>query len=206
MLNLNTLIFNDFIYTLKPMVFFVLGLILYSVFIFKFYKFIGRKDIFNFDLDKYNLSEHKLLKLFFAILIYILKYLILFPLFVFLWFLVFGSFLVFFSELNIEYILLISMSLIATIRIISYFSEDLSKEIAKLLPFSLLAIFLISMNFNPLSYSLDIFYKLLSYWNLIFYYFLFIIFFELILRCFDFLRNLYLIGKNKDLNNIKKDI
>lgn len=48
-------------------------------------------------------------------------------------------------------IFLVSSSLIIAIRISAYYNEDLSRDLAKLLPFALLAIFLI----NPQFYSIE---------------------------------------------------
>jgi len=35
---------------LKPLVIFVLGMVVYSIFIFKFYRFIAKKDVFELNL------------------------------------------------------------------------------------------------------------------------------------------------------------
>ena len=40
--------------TITPLIFFIVGIVAYSVFIFKFYRFLARKDIFNLELQKYS--------------------------------------------------------------------------------------------------------------------------------------------------------
>ena len=73
---------------LKPMILFVLGVVIYSMFIFKFYRFLGKMDIFELNLKKYNTSKNAGMKKFMSIIFYMLEYIILFPLFVFFWFLI----------------------------------------------------------------------------------------------------------------------
>ena len=44
---------------LRPLISFVLGMAVYAIFIFKFYKFLGRKDIFSLNLTKYEQAKFK---------------------------------------------------------------------------------------------------------------------------------------------------
>lgn len=53
--------------------------------------------------------------------------------------------------MTVDTVFLVSSSLIIAIRIAAYYNEDLSKDLAKLLPFALLGIFLLS----PTFFSLD---------------------------------------------------
>lgn len=79
---------------------------------------------------------------------YIFEYLIVFPILVFIWFGIFSTFMFFLAkDLPVATILLMSMALVATIRITSYYKEDLSKDLGKMIPFALLAIFLVAPNF-----------------------------------------------------------
>ena len=63
------------------------------------------------------------------------------------WFTVFSLFLLLLSESqNAEQILLISAAIIASTRISAYISEDLSKDLAKIFPFTVLALFVLNIH------------------------------------------------------------
>jgi len=51
------------------------------------------------------------------------------------------------KDISVRQIALVSMAFVSTVRITSYFKEDLSHDLAKLLPFALLAITLVDPNF-----------------------------------------------------------
>jgi hypothetical protein len=52
---------------------------------------------------------------------------------------------------SVEQILLVSAAVVAATRLASYFEEDLSKDLAKIFPFTVLAIFLLEPDFFKLS-------------------------------------------------------
>ena len=60
----------------------------YAIFIFRFYRFLAAKDIFKLDVSKHNNSSFKLVRKTIGLGLYIVKYLIMFPVFAFFWFLV----------------------------------------------------------------------------------------------------------------------
>ena len=62
---------------LQPLVFFLVGMVIYSIFVFKFYKFIARRDIFRVSKG----GDHSKLKK----LAYALEYIFLFPVIAFFW-------------------------------------------------------------------------------------------------------------------------
>lgn len=83
-----------------------------------------------------------------CVFLHVLKYGIIFPLYVVFWFAILSGFLfIMAKEISVRQIALISIALVSTIRITSYLKEDLSHDLAKLIPFSLLAIFLFDPNF-----------------------------------------------------------
>ena len=79
-------------------------------------------------------------------------------------------------------ILLISMTLVAAVRATAYYNEDLSRDLAKMLPFALLGIFLIDISFFSLQASIETIKLLPSMWKPMIYYFIFVVGFELLLR------------------------
>jgi len=160
--------------------------VLYSIFVWKFYSSISKKNIFSLNLDEYKNSKNAALEKILAFLVYIFEYLIFFPILIFIWFSVFTIFLILLTEnLAVGTLLLISATVIASIRITSYYRRRLSEDIAKLIPFTLLSISLL----NPTFFSLD---RLstqfqgisLSFGDL-FVFFIFIISLEVILRIVD---------------------
>jgi len=117
---------------------------LYSIFMWKFCKFFARRDIINLDLNQYNQTEHPVWNKFVAVLFFFIEYILILPILTFLWFLVTAIvILVMTSEINVERILLISAAIVGAIRILAYFNEELSEEIAASFPFTLLVVFLI---------------------------------------------------------------
>ncbi len=104
-----------------------------------YYKQLARRDLF--DIPKLNLK----LKFISIVdrIVYFLKYLFIFPLYSFIWFLVFSFLLFVLSKSRpIEDILFLGIIVVAATRIGAYVSEKLAEDMAKLLPLTLIAIFL----------------------------------------------------------------
>jgi hypothetical protein len=166
----------------------VIVIVIYSVFIWKFYKFVSKKNIFSLDLHQYNKSEHPLLARILGTFLYILEYIIILPIFIFFWFGIFAIFLTFLTEdLSVQSILLISAVVVGAVRMVSYYKEDLAKEIAKLLPFTLLAVSMTRADFFDFQRVLSNITQLPSFFGNILNYLIFIIILEIILRSFDLL-------------------
>ena len=124
------------------MITFTVGLVLYAVFVWHFHRFIGKRDVFSWDTDKFERSGGlgKLAHGF----AYFVKYLIAYPIMVFVWFGVFSLFLfVLGNNIDVPRALLVSFAMVTGIRICSYYKEELATELAKLLPFALLATYLV---------------------------------------------------------------
>ena len=117
-------------------------MVLYSFFVWKFYRFVSRREIIPINLERYS-SEGKRSHL--KIGAYIASYMFLFPFFLFLWFFVYSFFIYFLAkDIPTGTVLLISITVIVAIRVTAYYQEDLARDLGKLLPFALLAIFLTS--------------------------------------------------------------
>ena len=170
----------------------VLLVVLYSIIIWKFYRFVSKKNIIELNLNQYNRSEHPFFTKVFAAILYFLEYIIILPFIIFLWFGVFTLFLIFLTEnLEVNALLLVSATIVAAIRMTSYYKEGLAKDLAKLLPFTLLAISLLNPNFFDIERILSHFSSLPLFFNKILIYLLFIIILEMILRFFDFIFSLF---------------
>ena len=161
---------------LKPLALFIIGMALYCIFIFKFYKFVSRRDVFGGGKK----GEEATLGL------RVFEYLFLYPVALFFWYLIFFTFMLLLTETQtVENMMLMAMAMIGTIRVTAYFKEELSNDLAKIIPFALLAIFLIDISAFSLFGSLEII--KLTFTNpatlhILVYYFLFIIGLEFILR------------------------
>ena len=189
--------YNSFLATLPLIVqdfinLFLLAIlvVIYSVFIWKLYRFISKKNLFGFNLSKYNTSKHPILVKILATGLYLLEYILLIPFLIFTWFVLFNIFLILLTDsLTLDKILLVSVIIIAAIRMTAYipkYGEDLSKEIAKLIPFTLLAVSLLTPGFIDFSRVVSHFNQLPGLLGVVFNYLIFIVALETILRFFDF--------------------
>jgi len=168
---------------LEPMFVFIIGMVIYSIFIFKFYNLISRKTVFSFTGGTY--GQHTGMKK----VAYVVEYIFLFPVITFIWFFIISVILAMISEvLTISNVFMISMAVLATIRVTAYYDEDLSKDIAKLLPFGLLAIFLLDISTITVNTPFEILSQLSGIGKTIVYYFGFIFVVEVTLRIFGHIR------------------
>ena len=77
-------------------------------------------------------------------LVYFLKYIIIFPLYSFIWFLIFSFLLVLIAKSRpISEIMFFGIVIVSVTRIAAYVSSKLSEDMAKLLPWALIIVFLI---------------------------------------------------------------
>jgi hypothetical protein len=174
--------------TFKPFALFVIGMVLYALFVLTFYKWISKKFVFDVEWKDYKWSKHPGLLKFFSRIGYSLKYVLFSPFLFFLWGGVITLLLFLFTGTNpvpVETTLLISMSLLATIRVTAYIQSELAGELAKTLPLAVLAVFLLDMSSINLSAFLTKVGSLPQHFHLIIMYFLFVVLLELILRLVD---------------------
>ncbi len=166
-------------------------MVIYSVFIFKFYRFIATRDIFKLNLAEYSRSKWEDIKEAIVFLFYVLEHIIIFPLLTFIWFMFFSLLLIFMSENQpTNTLFLFSMAVVATTRIAAYYSEELAREIAKTLPLTLLGIFLVTgLSYFSLESAVAAIKSFPLMWKTIVYYLLFIVVMEIVLRVLLFIYN-----------------
>ncbi|MBC8281076.1 MAG: hypothetical protein H8E48_09855 [Chloroflexi bacterium] len=168
---------------LEPVAIYILGMALYALFIFKFYQFVASKDIFGLDVSKYEQARFKAARVFLHLTLYVAKYLFIFPLVAFFWFAAITIMLSFLaSDQDFREILLIAMAVVGTIRICAYITEDLSRDLAKMLPFGVLAFVIIELSSFDAADSLDVLKQADDNREAILYYLGFTIALELALR------------------------
>jgi hypothetical protein len=163
--------------------FYILFIALYAIFIWKFYRFLAKRDIFKLDLNKYNQSLHPFLNKFFELFSFFLEFLVIFPLIIFFWFGTLSLFVLFLSKSQgINQIIIISAGIVGAIRFTAYISEDLSKDLAKMFPFTLLGVFLIDPNFFSVGEFIQRLSQIPQFIQEILLYLVFIFLLEVILR------------------------
>ena len=114
----------------------IIMIAIYSMLIYHFYRYIARRDCFK-------PSERKHTKT-----ISFLKYGFLFPFVAILFFMGFSFMLIFLTRsYDISHVLYTAFAIVVAIRITAYYTEDLSKDVAKMLPFAILAIFLVDSSY-----------------------------------------------------------
>ena len=127
--------------------FYIIAMFVYAVFVWHFYRFIARREIIPICSSCRN-TEGKISPA--RIAGYIAGHIFLFPLIIWIWFIVYSWFMfILAKDMPLGVILLVSISVIGATRMTSYYQEDLAKDVGKLLPFALLGIFLTSSAFFP---------------------------------------------------------
>ncbi|MBN2567770.1 hypothetical protein JXB02_06840 [Candidatus Woesearchaeota archaeon] len=170
----------------QPLLLFIAGIVVYALFVFHFYRFLARKDIFRLNLSQYSEGFLGFLGVVGKFILHFIEYILIFPLFVFFWFVVVAGILVFLAKNPIADTLLISMALVASVRITAYYSEDLSRDLAKMFPFALLGVFLVDMSFFSFDQSIALLQQVPQLSMTLLYYFLFIIGLEFVLRLLSY--------------------
>jgi hypothetical protein len=151
---------------------------------------MARKNIIEFNLNQFNNYEHPVSVKFFAILFYTIEYIILLPLLASFWFVFLSIVLFLMAEgMTISAILLISTALVASVRITAYISEDLSRDLAKMVPFTLAVIAITKPSFFKVDHLISNIYEIPLLLSNILYYLLFIIAIEFVMRIGELIFN-----------------
>ncbi len=149
---------------------------LISLFVFYFYRSFSKKDLIVLNLNQYNRYEHPVIGKVLAVVLYFLEYMVIIPFLIFIWFGALSIVLLLVAEESaVPQILILTASLVVAVRILAYFADEISKDLAKLFPFIALSIFLLrpgSLNFGGVTLRLQelplLFNEILSYILLIF--------------------------------------
>jgi len=161
-------------------------IVVYSILIWKFYRFISKRNLIELNLRQYGRSDHVGLDKIIAASFYTLEYLIILPFMVFLWFSVFTIFLIVLTNgIELNTILVISATIIAAIRMTAYYKEDLSKDVAKLLPFTLLGVSITQGGVFSFDKILGQIFAIPNFFGDIFSYLIFIFVIEFMLRSIE---------------------
>ena len=162
---------------------YVVGMCIYAIFVFKYYRFVASKDMFGLDLSRFEERSFRWARSTLHVILYAVKYLMVFPVFAFFWFAVITLILAFLAkDQSFSETLLVALATVSAIRVTAYYDEDLSRDLAKILPFAVLAIFLIDASFFSIRESLDILKEAGDYSEKIVYSLAFLVLLEIVLR------------------------
>lgn len=174
---------NDAWDLLWPLAVYIAGLGVYAIFVFKFYRFVAARDMFELDTSRYAESRLRWVRAFLHVVLYLGKYILLFPIIAFFWFAILTLILTFLSRgQSFPEVLLVAMAVVGSIRVTAYYNEDLSKDLAKILPFAVLGIFLVDSSFFTFTDSFDVLKESNDNRESILYYLVFLIVMEFVLR------------------------
>ncbi len=176
--------FEEAIDILGPMAALLVEILIYSLFVYVFYRFMARRDIITAGYDQYSGKAKKASRS----MAYMIQHVVFFPIIVIAWT---GALVIILSllsgedeTLQLENVLLVSVALISTIRVTAYVREDLSRDLAKMLPFAILGIYLVNKDYYSLEISGGVLHDLPDHWEVIVYYTVFVVVLELIMRLF----------------------
>ncbi|MFH0808294.1 MAG: hypothetical protein V1888_01625 [archaeon] len=178
------------------LIFFTAVIVIYSTFVFYFYRFLAKKNLIELNLNQYNQYQNQFLVKIFAALFFIIEYIILLPVLTFFWFAILSILILVLAKgLEVKTILLIAAALVASVRVTAYLSEDLSKDLAKMLPFTLLAIAITTAGFFDPTGLINRITEIPTLFIHVPYYLLFIVAIELIMRTGEFLQSIFQASK-----------
>ena len=124
----------------------IIMIAIYAIVIYHFYRYIARRDCF-----KPSKRKHTKTVGFF-------KYFFLYPFVAITFFMGFSLILISVTQAetyNISEILAISFAIVVAIRITAYYTEDLSRDVAKMLPFAILGVFLVDSTYFSIEAVID---------------------------------------------------
>jgi hypothetical protein len=174
-------------------------MVVYAIFIWKFYRWIAKKDLINLNLRQYGIGSNALLEKMTHWGLYFFEYIIVLPFIVFVWFAFFTLFLVLLTEnLKLQTILIISVTIITAIRMTAYYREDLSRDLAKMIPLTVLGV-AITQGLFSVQKVINQLFALPTFFMQIWTYLLFIMIIEFLLRFVDVLFISFGIGKKEDV-------
>ncbi len=187
---------QSYLSNIKPLVILIIGVVIYSIFIFKFYRFLAKRDILKLELHKHS-EKFGSAKNFFHVIFYLIENMIFIPILIFVWFAVLTILLLVISTTQApEAVVITAIALVAAVRICAYYNEELARELAKIVPLTLLGLFLIE---NIAAFSLDSSFnsakQIIYLWQPMLYYLIFVVAVEIILRIIQLVVSL---GRSKD--------
>lgn len=146
------LILRDFATDTFPTLMAIIAIAAYSGFVFMFYRLLAKRDLLTLDLKRFENSMTGRIRVFFRSLLFVTQYVLLIPILIGFWTVVMATILTLLSDSSDHTRnAMIATSVVGAVRILAYWTEDLSRDVAKMLPFAVLGVFLVgstSVNFS----------------------------------------------------------
>ena len=122
----------------------IVAISVYSVFVFIFYRALAKRDLITLNLNHYSDNLSGRVRKYARTILFVLQYIVVVPLLITFWTLVLAIILTLLSpDADHSRNELIATSVVGAVRILSYWTEDLSRDVAKMLPFGVLGVFLV---------------------------------------------------------------
>ena len=122
----------------------IVAISVYSVFVFIFYRALAKRDLITLNLNHYTDNLSGRVRKYARTILFVLQYIVVVPVLITFWTLVLAIILTLLSpEADHSRNALIATSVVGAVRILSYWTEDLSRDVAKMLPFGVLGVFLV---------------------------------------------------------------
>lgn len=174
------------------LLFFTTVIVIYSLFVYYFYKFLSKKNILELNLNQYNQYGNPALAKFVAIVFFFLEYVFILPILTFFWFTILSILILFLAEgIPTGTILLITAAFVASVRITSYFNEKMALELAKIIPITFLAIAITQSGFFNVTALMAKVHDIPMLFDDIVYFLGFIILIEFIMRIAEFIYSFF---------------
>ncbi len=123
----------------------IIAIAVYSGFVFMFYRILAKKDLLTLDLSKYADDFGGKVKKYLRSMLFVVQYIVVVPILIAFWTLVLAVILTLLSDSSDHTRnALIATSVVGAVRILAYWTEDLSRDVAKMLPFAVLGVYLVS--------------------------------------------------------------
>jgi len=123
----------------------IIAIAVYSGFVFMFYRILAKKDLLTLDLSKYADDFGGKVKKYLRSILFVIQYIVVIPIMIAFWTLVLAVILTLLSDSSDHARnALIATSVVGAVRILAYWTEDLSRDVAKMLPFAVLGVYLVS--------------------------------------------------------------
>ena len=135
---------EDFGNETYPTLIAVIAIAAYSGFVFMFYRVLAKKDLITLDLSTYADDFSGKIKKYLRSMLFVVQYLVVIPILIAFWTLVLAAILTLLSN-STDHArnALIATAVVGAVRILSYWTEELSRDVAKMLPFAVLGVFLV---------------------------------------------------------------
>lgn len=147
-----------------PIIAYGVFIVIYGVIIWHYYRTLAKRDIFTAKMEEGTTFAIRL-RNFIRGLSVLLGYVVIFPLISALWFGILFVFLTVLAKARpVESVLVISIAIVFATRIAAYYNEDLAKDLAKLIPFALLAVFIVDPSFFSIGLAIERLYSIPQFW------------------------------------------